>query len=1014
MMILIGLLVALPLVFVQLNAGAGKGAPSMEKIASEIPGLMKEADIPGLSLAIVMGKQVYVKGFGYADLEKKKPVTPESRFELASCSKAFTALSVLKLREQGLINLEDPVSIYLPWFYVKYKKGRPEITIRQLLNHTSGIPEKSIGRIPIKDHPDALERTVKNLVGIELAHQPGTQFQYATVNYDILGLIVETVSGTTFSDYMLKNVFQPLGLAHTTVGRDNSHSTMAAGYKIGFYRPLRYDAPVYRGNHPAGYVVSNGTDMARWLQLQLGVVQTDLHPLIQETQTLNSHVPLDLSTLSTYMMGWRASIRGDGTIFHSGLNPNFSSYIAFKPREKFGIAVLVNSNSSYTTPLGNHIMRVLAGFADVKAPTPVSGLDKPCSLITFILGLYLVFSVVYLLLTLLGIFKGTRRFEPLGYRKILSCIVSIFLGGLVVFGIYLIPRAIIDSSWAFAVIWTPLSLPVAAVLAILSLAVSYINASLILIFPHTSKLKNSAPFIIILSALAGFTGGLTLLLIFNSFSDSVSLLYILYYLGASLVIVTASGKWAQSKLITLTNDLVYDLRMKLLNRVLSTTFQKFEKIDSGRVYATLNNDTEVLAGAPGLVVNVVSQLAIVIFVFIYLATLSLIPTLFTLLFIGVVVVIYSIVSKGINRLFEEVRDTQNVFMRLIEGLVKGYKELSLNRNIKKEYNEEVRETCDEYRQKRNISLIRFLHTRLFTAFMLYALLITVSIAFRYLFPQIKLFTLIAFAVALIYVIGPINVIMGAVPNTMRLRIAWKRIKGFLNDLQYVKNYKEAVLVTRERLVGRLKANDLMFSYDAENERERFTVGPINFEVGKGEVLFIIGGNGSGKTTLAKLITGLYLPDSGKIEIDDAELSQQELGECFSAVFSDFHLFKRLYNIDLDARERVIEKHLDELDLDSKVAIEDHSFSTIDLSGGQRKRLALFKVYLENNPVYLFDEIAAGQDPDFRKFFYRELIPRMKKDGKIVIAITHDDHYFDAADKIIKMDMGKIEFVKKTE
>jgi putative pyoverdin transport system ATP-binding/permease protein len=187
------------------------------------------------------------------------------------------------------------------------------------------------------------------------------------------------------------------------------------------------------------------------------------------------------------------------------------------------------------------------------------------------------------------------------------------------------------------------------------------------------------------------------------------------------------------------------------------------------------------------------------------------------------------------------------------------------------------------------------------------------------------------------------------------------------------------------------------------------VGPVSFEAGRGEIIFIIGGNGSGKTTLSKLLTGLYRPDKGEVLINDKITPPEVLGEYFSVVFSPAYYFERIYNVDLAGRENEIQEYLQILRLENKVSVKDGKFSTINLSGGQRKRLALLLCYLEDAPVYLFDEWAADQDPEYRKFFYRILLPRMRDKGKIVIAVTHDDHYFDVADKVLKMDHGKMEF-----
>jgi ABC-type siderophore export system fused ATPase/permease subunit len=209
----------------------------------------------------------------------------------------------------------------------------------------------------------------------------------------------------------------------------------------------------------------------------------------------------------------------------------------------------------------------------------------------------------------------------------------------------------------------------------------------------------------------------------------------------------------------------------------------------------------------------------------------------------------------------------------------------------------------------------------------------------------------------------------------------------------------------------IEAKGVMFEYETKEESEKFIVGPIDFSAKKGEIVFVIGGNGSGKTTLAKLLTGLYIPEQGSITVDGKKLGNYELGEYFSTVFGDFHLFEKLYDVDLTGKEQILDQYLEMLRLKEKVKVEDNAFSTLNLSGGQRKRLALLRCYLEDRPIYLFDEVAADQDPEFRKFFYRNLILKMKEQGKIVIAITHDDHYFDVADRVIKMDMGKIDLLE---
>ena len=179
-----------------------------------------------------------------------------------------------------------------------------------------------------------------------------------------------------------------------------------------------------------------------------------------------------------------------------------------------------------------------------------------------------------------------------------------------------------------------------------------------------------------------------------------------------------------------------------------------------------------------------------------------------------------------------------------------------------------------------------------------------------------------------------------------------------------------------------------------------------------ELIFIVGGNGSGKSTFAKLITGLYIPETGEIRLDGKSITDQNLEwyrQHFSAVFSDFYLFERLLGLSRYNLNTQAQKYLQQLHLDHKVQVNDGVLSTTALSQGQRKRLTLLTAYLEDRPFYLFDEWASDQDPFFRDIFYKQLLPDLKQRGKTVLVISHDDRYFHLADRVIKLDYGKIEY-----
>ncbi|MDO9312171.1 MAG: ATP-binding cassette domain-containing protein, partial [Nitrosomonas sp.] len=206
-------------------------------------------------------------------------------------------------------------------------------------------------------------------------------------------------------------------------------------------------------------------------------------------------------------------------------------------------------------------------------------------------------------------------------------------------------------------------------------------------------------------------------------------------------------------------------------------------------------------------------------------------------------------------------------------------------------------------------------------------------------------------------------------------------------------------------------------YKRERDERNFTLGPLNLTLQPGEVVFITGGNGSGKSTLGLLLVGLYSPESGQITLNDEVVCGESLEyyrQQFSVVFSDFYLFESLLGLvkaDLDERAQA---YLNKLQLDHKVKVENGIFSTIELSQGQRKRLALVTAYLEDRPFYVFDEWAADQDPLFKELFYTTLLADLKARGKTVVVITHDDHYFHLADRCIRLENGQSLESQKTQ
>jgi putative pyoverdin transport system ATP-binding/permease protein len=988
---------------------------SIKSIEEKVGELIDKGDIPGLTLVILRPDQPdYIKGFGIADNDTEAPVTEETLFEIASCSKSYTGLAAAIVLQQGLINLKDPVTKYLPYFKPTFEGEPQEITLEQFLHHTSGFPFSAVQFIPLEDEENALEKTVRNLKDRELEFKPGTRFNYATVNYDVIGHVIEKVTGMSYEEFMKKNVFDPLGLSQTFVGMKGVPSTLeqykSKGHKIGFFAARRYDAPPYTGNNPAGYIVTNGKDMAKWLKYQLGILDTPLRANFEMTHRRDESVP-PAYDLSSYGMGWQVSLTGNGYIYHSGLNPNYTSMLMFNPKSRTAVAVMANSNSNYTGYIGRIIMDRLHGSTE-DADEPRGALDKSLSVISILVGLYILAALLFILSIFFDLLKKKRAFEPMTGIK-LAKILGVFpMVAPFIVGIYLLPKAIINVSWETAWVWSPVSFKTTIFLILCSFGVTFIGYAISLLFPQKNEYLRSMPMLVILSILSGGANAVVIFLISGAImATDKQRLYMLFFFMLAMGLYIIGRKIIQTKLIKITYKIVYDVRMKLLEKVFHTSYQKFESMERGRVFATLNDDTNQMGQSANLIVTLLSNIVTVIGCFIFLSTVAFWATVVTVVVIAFIATLYSFVSQKAQVYMEEARDTRNVYMGLLNGMLDGFKELSIQFKKKKEYNADLEETTNTFREKMVLAQVKFLNAFMIGESMLVAVMGAVGFLVPKLFPSIQALTLMSFIMVLLYLIGPITGILISIPQIMQLRISWNRVKTFMDEIPANITPEELEkLDTDVREVKKVQAKNVLFQYESVDGDTPFVVGPIDFEAQKGEIVFIIGGNGSGKTTFAKLLTGLYMPHDGKIMVDGNEVSNHQLGECYSAVFSDFHLFEKLYNVDLKTKKEDAENYLKALRLEEKVAIDEKGFNTIDLSGGQRKRLALLQCYLENKPIYLFDEMAADQDPEFRKFFYRDLLVRMKEEGKIVIAITHDDHYFDVADKVIKLDMGKVDVI----
>jgi putative ATP-binding cassette transporter len=269
-------------------------------------------------------------------------------------------------------------------------------------------------------------------------------------------------------------------------------------------------------------------------------------------------------------------------------------------------------------------------------------------------------------------------------------------------------------------------------------------------------------------------------------------------------------------------------------------------------------------------------------------------------------------------------------------------------------------------------------------------------------------TTIGFSLVILYLLPPLEVIMSALPTLGRANVALQKIEAMGLSLT-AESTGQSIPISSNSYAS-LKLQGVTHAYNGE-DGDGFKLGPIDLSFRPAELVFLVGGNGSGKTTLAKILTGLYAPDEGAVYLDGEKITDEtrdQYRQLFAAVFSDFFLFESLLGLSAGALDEQALQYLQRLQLDRKVRVIDGVLSTTDLSRGQRKRLALLTAYLEDRPCYVFDEWAADQDPLFKEIFYLRLLPELKARGKTVIVISHDDRYFHVADRILKLNYGKVE------
>jgi putative ATP-binding cassette transporter len=515
--------------------------------------------------------------------------------------------------------------------------------------------------------------------------------------------------------------------------------------------------------------------------------------------------------------------------------------------------------------------------------------------------------------------------------------------------------------------------------------------------------------LMVIGGLAGVSNALVLAVI-NAAAQRASTqqhstrMLVLFVLVMAIYVI--GQRWVMLTSIREVEEILDRVRIRITDKVRRCDLHPIEEIGKTAIYSGVTKHTTMIShSALALVVGM--QFAILIFfTAIYVAWLSM-PAF---LLVAVITFLLSMIHLKRRRLFnDQIQETtkqENHLFDTLTHLLEGFKEVRIHRPRSEDLYEHFEGVSHQTRDLKASVLaemaVNFLLSTASFYFLLGVIVFVVPrVSTTYSTEVVKTTT------AVLFLIGPISGLVSIIPNLAMADGACQNIAELEASLdKSVVRHSEGL----ERLVSfrEISFEGVVFQYDDAKTGAPFTVGPIDFTMAMGEMVFIAGGNGSGKSTFLKLLTALYYPLRGTILLDGTPLTPRlydSYRSLFSTVFTDYHLFDRLYGL-RDVPQEEIDRLLRLAELTGKTHVVDGRFDTLELSGGQKKRLALVVSLLEKRPVCVFDEVGADQDPAFRRKFYKEILPALQQEGKTIVVVTHDDKYFDAADRLLKMDEGR--------
>jgi putative ATP-binding cassette transporter len=525
------------------------------------------------------------------------------------------------------------------------------------------------------------------------------------------------------------------------------------------------------------------------------------------------------------------------------------------------------------------------------------------------------------------------------------------------------------------------------------------------------EMHGSLPRLLVMSALGGLSTAAILAAINAGLQGTASLWAATLFLVALFLFI----KTQYYVTITTTAEIeaiIHKIRLRVMDHIRRSELLSLEAIGRSRIVAAITSDTAILTQASNMLCFSIQGAVLVFFVAIYVAFLSLAAIVTTILIIGVAGIIFHYKNRRLAAEKQKSAEWEGRLFDRLTDFLDGFKELRLNAARSMDLFEdasEVSRTAANIKINSQAETFKLIVTSQVSMYVLIGAVVFVAPQFS---EALGGLTLTKTTTALMFIVGACFGLVQAIPILLNANAAADRIEHLEIELQATASALDAAGFAAPSRFDAIEMTGIQFRYVDKSSEATFKIGPIDFSLHPGELVFITGGNGSGKSTFLRVLSGLYAPDSGQIRLNGqliGDETRDKYRSLMSAIFFDYHLFHKLYGIpDPDPGE--VDRLLRQFRLDTKTSLTKGEFRTLDLSGGQRRRLALIVSLLEKRPILLLDEWTAEQDPEFRRKFYDELLPELMRAGATVVVITHDDRYLDELHlpaRRIRMDEGRI-------